>query len=96
VMPASAARATTAARARRRPADATGSLQGFIVHPLFLEPRKRPPLALALREGAQMADLFLRADAGERQRVIMLVLVVSFIVGVTNMASALGITGAVV
>lgn len=30
------------------------------------------------------------------RRIIMLVLVVSFIVGVTNMASALGITGAVV
>ncbi len=30
------------------------------------------------------------------RRIIMLVLVVAFIVGVTNLASALGITGAVV
>jgi len=49
----------------RRRIDANRLLESRIVHPLFFEPRERPPLALSLREAIEVCDLFLGADAGE-------------------------------
>lgn len=54
----------TPASARRR-TDGRRLLESRIVHPLFLQPGERPPLALALGEAIEMRDLLLGADTGE-------------------------------
>ena len=62
-MPATETTAKPATAKRRM--DDVRLLESRIVHPLFLQPGERPPLALALGEAIEMRDLLLGADTGE-------------------------------